>query len=230
MNRKNNIKKIEKNLDVFVLRNKIMFQITVDPKTFFCFTACKRCSDVNFEFTRKNRYQSFLYKSTESYFLSSIKKKVNVFFSYITKLKNIITKSEVIDLSEEHSKNSFKDTLLSSVSRSDYSHQVWLVSFSQEAVAFMWLWHFFCQRVKKPWAKSQRGDCEVMGRMLPHPSRVAGAGQGLLLWLFINGPSAGEWQRGDRCDDDVLSPSLSASGTYIFMICRHLGAGHKISV
>lgn len=58
--------------------------------------------------------------------------------------------------------------------------------------------------------------------MLPQPVGEAGAGQGLLLSVFINGPCRGERRQGDPRNDDgdgVLSPSESASGTYIFMTC-----------
>lgn len=54
------------------------------------------------------------------------------------------------------------------------------------------------------------------------PTTVAGAGQGLWLSVFINGPCRAEWQQGDRGDDDVLLLSMSASGTYIFMMPCHL--------
>lgn len=58
--------------------------------------------------------------------------------------------------------------------------------------------------------------------LFPQPVKEAGAGQGLRLSVFINGPCRGEWRQGDLRNDDgdgVLSPSESASGTYIFMTC-----------
>lgn len=58
--------------------------------------------------------------------------------------------------------------------------------------------------------------------LLPQPVGKAGAGQGLLLSVFINGPCRGEWRQDDLRNNDcdgVLSPSERASGTYIFMTC-----------